>query len=94
MNTTDALPQENQPGRKAWLVAARAAWVVITVLVLALVLAGLPGRFISLLAGYERSLGGTAIRAGRGRSLCHRAGHGGGAGASGAGDDPLRACAA
>ena len=64
MITTDALPQETGPGRTAWLVAARVAWVVTTVLVLALVLAGLPGRFISLLAGYERSLGGTVIAPG------------------------------
>ena len=61
VNTDSTVPATIAPGRKAWLVAARAAWVVITVLAVTLLLAGLPARFITLLEGYERSLGGTAI---------------------------------
>ena len=60
MNTTAVPTQAARPASR-WLILARAGWVVITVLALALILGGLPGRFISLLAGYERSLGGTAI---------------------------------
>lgn len=60
MNTTAVPTQAARPASR-WLILARAGWVVITVLALTLMLAGLPGRFLSLLAGYERSLGGTAI---------------------------------